>query len=229
MLFVVNFRIPVIRRFRRHVRFIFNHCKKNLGVSKTKLMDEKEILNEENLVEGKNYFTISKENILLDKWCIALRKNLSAKLREVDCEAVSKVPHRNEIIPALVYDVYDGDTCKVIILHGYAIPMKLAIRINGIDTPEVRCSSKQSLHPELQKKAGLLVRNYVKELLENQIISLKIEDWDKFGGRVLGTIYLPDTTETLTTHLIKKKYGKEYHGEKKEKFTKEELEYIIEH
>lgn len=162
------------------------------------------------------------------------------ELRKVDPVSIPKVPHHNEIIPALVYKVYDGDTCKVIILHGYVIPMKLSIRIHGIDTPEIRCSSRQSLHPELEKKAGLLVRDYVKELLENQIVSLRIQDWDKFGGRVLGTIFLPDsvsnkeekeegvnTTLTLTAHLMEKKFGKDYHGEKKEKFTKEELEYII--
>ncbi len=192
-------------------------------------MEEKEEFNDENLVEGVDYFEIKKENIVLDKWCIELHKHVRNKLREVDYETVPKVPHVNEIIPALVYNVYDGDTCKVIILHGHVIPMKLTIRINGIDTPEIRCSSKRSLHPKLEKKAGKVVRDYVKELLLYQIISLKIEDWDKFGGRVLGTVYLPDslTNEDLTRHLIEKKFGKPYHGEKKEKFSKEELEYIL--
>ncbi len=165
-----------------------------------------------------------------------IHKKFCNELRKVDIENTPKVPHHNEMIPALVYKVYDGDTCKVIILHGYVIPMKLSIRIHGIDTPEIRCYSQQSLHPELEKKAGLFVRDYVKELLENQIVSLQILDWDKFGGRVLGTIYLPDSVSnkegegvntTLTTHLIGKKFGKPYHGEKKKKFEKEELEYII--
>jgi len=88
-----------------------------------------------------------------------------------------------------VKGVYDGDTIYSE-LCALPPPLKnLSIRISGIDTPEIRttCLSEKTL--------GLAAKKYLEELLSiNPEVVVKNVDWDKYGGRIDGEVFLIDGT-----------------------------------
>ena len=60
------------------------------------------------------------------------------------------MPHSKFAYPILSYDVYDGDTVKAVIDQGWVTTKGFSIRVDGIDTPEVRTRNK--LHKAAGKK-----------------------------------------------------------------------------
>jgi len=140
------------------------------------------------------------------------------------------------MIYAKVVDVYDGDTFTVIIMYG-DLPMKLKIRLQGVDAPELVVkktpgkvyTSEQLELMELEMRAGAHVRDKVKKLIEGKEVIVKLIKCDKYGGRQVGAVYLkPQSYETLTEYLLSKRYGKPYQAQKKDDWTREELNYILE-
>lgn len=123
------------------------------------------------------------------------------------------------IYRAKVISVYDGDTIRADIDLGlYMHSMNRSIRIEGIDTPEIRGK---------QKEAGRVVRDYVKKLFadNNNEIVITTQKPDKYG-RVLAKVNVGGID--LIKHLTQtKKYAKAYDGGTKEKWTKKELDAIL--
>lgn len=143
-------------------------------------------------------------------------KNLS----EIDPKTVSKVPNQGEMTTVYVYKVIDGDTIKVLYNYGNKVH-KIDIRVNGVDTPESRRAS------DMEKKACKIVGKVVSDKIFEQLISVKFLNWDKYGGRMVGDVYLP-SGETLCEFLIANKLGHPYDGKvKKSSWLPEELDYII--
>lgn len=144
-------------------------------------------------------------------------------LKCVDMSCVNKIPYKNEIINAKLKAVTDGDTIKVVILLGDVYPLEVSIRILGIDTPE------SSLRPgvsEIEKKAGKLVKEYVKSLfVVGEVYKVILKDLDKYSGRYLGDIFV--NTVALSAIVLENKLGREYHGEAKPAWDTEILETII--
>lgn len=138
-------------------------------------------------------------------------------LADVNIDEVSNVPYKDEIIEMRITKVYDGDTIHCIVLFGTK-PVKISIRMLGIDTPEIK-RGKDRLDEE--RVAGLICRERLKVLVKNGA-KLRIRDWDKYGGRMLGDVILDDGTSAVEA-MIKEGYGREYNGEKKENWTKEQL------
>lgn len=81
--------------------------------------------------------------------------------------------------------VVDGDTIDVTIDLGFSIYIKRRVRLQGINTPEVRTRDLE------EKERGLAASNRVVELLESFgekfIIRTTLVGSDKYG-RVLGVI-----------------------------------------
>jgi len=99
------------------------------------------------------------------------------------------------VYKAYVRSVYDGDTITVDIDVGFGITLtSQKIRLRGIDTPEVRGESRE---------AGLVSRDYLRNLIQGKWILLKTEK-DKKGkyGRWIGTIYLSITNKEDKTEVI---------------------------
>ncbi|ARF10238.1 SNase-like protein [Hokovirus HKV1] len=135
-------------------------------------------------------------------------------------------PHLNEIVPAYVVDVYDGDTCTVI----YNInqePFMINVRLAGIDTPEKHAKN------DLEKKASSLIEDYVKKLILNKTVNLEIIGWDKYGGRIVGYIYcdeIDNENKCLNTLLLNENLAKSFTGKtKKDIWINEELGNIIDY
>ena len=140
------------------------------------------------------------------------------RLEGIDPKSVSKVPFQNQCILARIEEIYDGDTVKIILLAG-DVPIRLGLRILGIDTPEIKHG--QDRLPQ-EHTAAIRVRDHLKSMFPNNIAQIRIHDWDKYGGRVLGDLFLP-SGENVSEILIQGGWARPYHGEKKKAWTLKEL------
>jgi len=146
-----------------------------------------------------------------------------------DPDEIPTVPYKGVRVRVFVYDVYDGDTCSILVPFGEEY-LKLKIRVLGVDTPEVkvRGAAKGTELGDLEEKAGAHVREKVKALIEGKECEVRLDKWDKYGGRVNGVVFLESRKyTTLTEYLLANYYAKEYHGKKKEGWTEEELGRIL--
>lgn len=118
---------------------------------------------------------------------------------------------------AEVIDVHDGDTCHVRVDLGFGIQFDTRIRIDGIDTPEMTGK---------QKPAGIIARDALAKWLRlmKGRLWVKSLSWDKYGGRIVGRIYVQGKPNLdWTSYAIDLKIAKPYNGSKKAPWTKAEL------
>ena len=111
---------------------------------------------------------------------------------------------------------YDGDTINVV----FKMPnsndcYKWVIRINGIDTPEIKTKNTY------EKQIALKARNFLRELILDKIIVIECLDFDKYG-RLLGNIYIEENEMSLSNIMIEKGYAKAYDGGTKSKWNDSE-------
>jgi len=147
-----------------------------------------------------------------------------AELMKINIKEATNVPYKGHMIKARIIDVIDGDTIKVVILLG-SHPLKLNVRLSGIDTPELHPKKVEDVAiGEQEAKAALMVKSYVSNLLGNdQIVTIKLLSLDKYGGRYVGNVYINDGTTTVSEHLVSIGCAKTYNGKKKECWTKQDL------
>jgi endonuclease YncB( thermonuclease family) len=62
--------------------------------------------------------------------------------------------------------------------------------------------------------AAVKVRDYIRSLFLKSIAKICIRDWDKYGGRVLGELFL-ETGENVAEILIHRGWARPYRCEKK--------------
>jgi len=110
-----------------------------------------------------------------------------------------------------VLRVIDGDTVEI--EAPYLPPPlapKLSLRVYGVDTPEKgwrgQCDKERAL--------GQSATDFTQSLINySQTIMVEIREWDKFGGRVLGDLWIDG--KSLTAMLIENGFAREYYGDKK--------------
>jgi micrococcal nuclease len=140
--------------------------------------------------------------------------NELVRLESIDPKMVPKVPFQNEFKNARIEEIYDGDTVKIIVLFG-DVPVRFSLRILGIDTPEIK--QGEGRLPE-ERQAAIKVRDHMRSLFPKNIAKICIREWDKYGGRVLGDLYL-QSGENVSDILIHGGWARPYHGEKKKEWT----------
>jgi endonuclease YncB( thermonuclease family) len=153
------------------------------------------------------------------------------RLSGIDPKAVPDLPFQNMVVPAYIYNILDGDTCKFLLdLTASSNPssassspnlntiLKLSLRLTGIDTPEIRAG--QGRLPE-EKVAAAKARDRLRQLASGHV-KIRMVEWDMYGGRCLGDVILPDGN-TAVQVLIAEGYGRPYHGEKKQEWTLAQL------
>lgn len=111
----------------------------------------------------------------------------------------------------IVTRVVDGDTVE---FEAKWLPPELGdtlkLRIWGIDTPEKGWRGKCDYEKELGQQAT----DYVTDLVVNaKKVNIELKEWDKFGGRVLGDLFVDDVS--IRDLLINKGLAREYYGDKK--------------
>ena len=154
--------------------------------------------------------------------------HFNTPLNQINPDDIPILPHKGVMIDARIVDVLDGDTFVVIYAYGKEF-LKSKIRLEGIDTPELHIKGERRLLPigDLEKEAAEHVKKYLESEILGKILKLRISKFDKYGGRFIGMIF--DENEiSLTDDLAQKGYGRVYNGEKKEDWSREELEYILE-
>ena len=112
--------------------------------------------------------------------------------------------------------VIDGDTIafEVKFLPPELKP-ELSLRVWGVDTPE---KGKRALCPE-EAELSKIASQFTKDAITNSTKQeIDIRDWDKWGGRVLGDLYLDGVS--LRTMLIQHHFAREYYGSKKQSWCK---------
>ena len=114
--------------------------------------------------------------------------------------------------------VLDGDTIDVTIDLGFDLYKKERVRIAGIDTPEKRTR-------DLEEKAlGIDATNYLKDKLEETIageeeLTIRTELKGGMGkyGRLLGWLYIGESTVSINEEMIGEGYAWPYDGGSKQK------------
>ena len=112
----------------------------------------------------------------------------------------------------------DGDTIDVTIYLGFDLYKKERVRIAGVDTPEKRTR-------DLEEKAlGIDATNWLKEKLTETIkgdeeLTIRTELKGGVGkyGRLLGWLYVGESTISLNEQMITEGYAWEYDGGTKQK------------
>lgn len=117
--------------------------------------------------------------------------------------------------------VHDGDTIETDIGHRLPEPLNhISIRLYGIDTPEMPAASYATTgklgRAKCVKEAELALkaRDRLIELVgPTKIMQIKDYKWGKFGGRVVGKVYIQG--QDVAQILIKEGLGIPYFGGKK--------------
>ena len=106
-----------------------------------------------------------------------------------------------------VIKVYDADTITIASKLPYDdSPMyRLSVRLNGIDTPEMK--GKGILDDE--KEAAKQAREFVSNLVLNKYVRLENIESEKYG-RILADVYIGDIH--LNEILLKERYAIKYDG-----------------
>lgn len=113
--------------------------------------------------------------------------------------------------PYKILRVVDGDTVEVAAPFLPA-PLKpvLHLRFDGVDTPERGHKSRCTKERRRADRAKIFVEA---ELGSASEILVYLHHWDKFGGRVVGSVYLDGVS--LADKLLEKDYAIEYDGRTK--------------
>jgi len=118
-----------------------------------------------------------------------------------------------------VVRVHDGDTCTLLVDMGFHLQRVISIRIQGIDTPELRGTSLAAA-----RLARDLAKTWLVAATEPVLVSRKL---DKYG-RVLGDIVDRDTNDTLAEYLLIAGVAHRYDGGTKTPWTVEECQLLVE-
>ena len=113
-----------------------------------------------------------------------------------------------------VLKVVDGDTIDVDIDLGFNISYTQRVRLAGIDTPESRTKDLA------EKKLGLESKKYLADLLKSAtqiVIRTEKPDSTEKYGRILGWLFINNSSESVNASLIAGGYAWEYMGETKVK------------
>jgi len=149
------------------------------------------------------------------------RRKSKKKLKHLLPSEINILPEpHSKAFNAKVSRVIDGDTVEIVFLHGGKVPMKICIRVAGVDTPEKRTKDL------LEKEAAFKVKGIVEDWIGSNKIQAVFYEWDKFGGHIVGDIVVRD--RFLSEFLLTNRYAHIYTGKKrKTPFTADELEDII--
>jgi endonuclease YncB( thermonuclease family) len=134
------------------------------------------------------------------------------------------IPFVPPITRGVVIKVYDGDTITIAARLPYPdSPLyRFAVRLSGIDSPEIRGKS-----PE-EKAAAVVARDALSAQVLGRVVELRNTGCEKYG-RLLADVYLPEASSSAAAHgpqtslhinswMLENSYAVPYDGGKKEDF-----------
>ena len=113
--------------------------------------------------------------------------------------------------------VLDGDTIEILApFLPNALGSTLKVRILGVDTPERGWRAQCETERELAEEATKFVTSMVYGETWKPKTFIELDGWDKYGGRVLGQMYVRQMPLSpwmpISQLLIDKGLGKPYNG-----------------
>lgn len=133
-------------------------------------------------------------------------------LKDIEKNTYQDFSFNNFKCKAKVVDVYDGDTGRIVFkYHGKFIQYKY--RLLGVDTPELKPLKSIPDREKIIFRAKE-AKKYVEDLLLNQIVKVRMYDFDKYG-RILIDIYPNKLGKSINGLLIDKNLAVNYDGKKK--------------
>jgi len=167
-------------------------------------------------------------NRLLQCFCISVQddKEKDEQKKEIDININMFEDYTAENTPWLsleglvcqckVVSVYDADTVTIIIPWNNSM-YKVKCRLVGIDSAEKRTKNKE------EKAVALKATEWLKSVIDGKIIWIKCGKWGKYGGRMLGVLYLSEedlkSDKSVNNSIVEKGYAYKYDGKKKRKFA----------
>ena len=142
-----------------------------------------------------------KNKVNIDKRYIRFEKYL--KNDKINVRSIPKfIP---EITQGVCVKVYDGDTITIAAFLPYkeSKMYKFSVRLNGIDTPEIKGKCESENYMALQ------TRDIVKEKILNKIVTLENVKLEKYG-RLLADVYIDNIH--LNNWLVHNRYAVKYDG-----------------
>ena len=112
--------------------------------------------------------------------------------------------------------VIDGDTIDA------AIGLRLPIRIEGIDTPELSVAGQHAAALVAQSHARIWIHQ---ARHDGRTIMVRATELGQYG-RLVGDLYLPSTGETLSAYLLAAGVAVKSEDGRRHKWTDEELRAI---
>jgi endonuclease YncB( thermonuclease family) len=196
--------------------------------------------NPENPINKNNAFQIEEaedtntiKNPLIN---IVINKDLEEKLSKCNIDDIPEFSLNSIRTLGKIVDVYDGDTCKIILANG-DILMRFNCRLKFIDTPEMK-PLRNKPNRDIEIKNAIKCRNKLLQLttncqinledcytkpqikkllkLNNKIVQVHCHEFDKYG-RLLVEIY--ENNKTVNNILVEEGFAKLYDGKTKDIFT----------
>lgn len=138
-------------------------------------------------------------------------KELETQIKEIEVKKmrIIKWEETTAFTPPIaggqVIKVYDGDSITIAgYLPMYNSPLfRFSVRLNGIDTPEIKGKSEDEIYTAKQ------ARDALSNLILHKEIILKNVGTEKYG-RILADVYLDDLC--VNDWLIKERYAVKYDG-----------------
>lgn len=129
-----------------------------------------------------------------------------------DIQWEDTVPFIFPIKGGRVIKVYDADTITIASKLPYdnSPIYRLSVRLNGIDTPEMKGKNIS----EDEKNAAINARDFVSDLVLNKFVRLENVNTEKYG-RILADVYIG--TIHLNKQLLKDRFAVPYDGGTKKK------------
>ncbi len=111
-------------------------------------------------------------------------------------------------VSAIVERIIDGDTIEVRAHIWLGQTLSIRVRIDGVDTPEIRSAC------EAERTMAIAAREFLAKRLLNREITLLRVVYDKFGGRVRADI--SDSDGDIGQALLAAGLARPYRGERRE-------------
>ena len=138
----------------------------------------------------------------IDIESIALDENMSVK------ELWNKTkPFVPPVSDGVVIKVYDGDTITIAsVINGMKnSPLyRFSVRLNGIDTPELKGGKN-----EQEKQCAILARDWLSGKILNKKVELRNVQTEKYG-RLLAEVWF--NNKNMNEEMIKKRFAVPYDG-----------------
>jgi endonuclease YncB( thermonuclease family) len=126
---------------------------------------------------------------------------------------------RDQLIPAKVLEVHDGDTLTAAVELTPSAFSSFRVRLEGVDTPELR-PPLNAPDRAVIIAAAERARDFVRSLVLGKVVLITFNGTDKFGRRLarvhLDELGSAEASKTVNDLLIEKGLAKPYYGGKKD-------------